>query len=287
MTSSRIKKMITHLPMCGLAEAPKTVLIVGGGDGGVAREVAKHDSVEAIDMVEIDEMVPHVSKRFFPELAKGFDDPRLHLKIQDGIEWVKNSAENTYDVIIVDSSDPIGPAEVRLAMRALAHVLAPCSCTPLRGNAWSGSNALDLVSRSRKARLDRSLVVQVLFERPFFEYMHRALKPGGVMCTQAESLWLHMPIIQSLAKMCRDVFAGGSIHYAFTTIPTYPSGQIGFMVCSKKSGDELVDLRRPRRAVASGTCRYYSPDVHQAAFVLPPFALTALQGSLTFQASSQ
>ena len=128
--------------------------------------------------------------------------------------------------------------------------------------------------------------VQVLFERPFFEYMHRALKPGGVMCTQAESLWLHMPIIQNLATMCREVFVGGAVHYAFTTIPTYPSGQIGFMICSKQSGDTPVDLRQPRRAVAGGTCRYYSPEVHQAAFVLPPFALTALSASLTFQSAT-
>jgi spermidine synthase len=106
------QEMITHLPLCALQSPPKKVLIVGGGDGGVAREVAKHESVEVIDMVEIDEMVPQVSKRFFPAMAKGFDDARLNLMIQDGIEWVKNSPEGTYDAIIVDSSDPVGPAEV-------------------------------------------------------------------------------------------------------------------------------------------------------------------------------
>ena len=130
--------------------------------------------------------------------------------------------------------------------------------------------------------------VQVLFERPYFEYMHRALKPGGVLCTQAESLWLHMPVIQSLAKMCKEVFAGGSVHYAFTTIPTYPSGQIGFMVCAKGGGEgaQAVDLRQPRRAVRGGACRYYSADVHQAAFVLPQFALHALSNDLTFQGAA-
>ena len=131
------QEMITHLPLCGLPHEPKQVLIVGGGDGGVAREVAKHDSVDAIDMVEIDEMVPHVSKRFFPELAKGFEDARLNLKIQDGIEWVKNAAENSYDVIIVDSSDPVGPAEARpttlpAALRARA-VTEPAVWSHLAG----------------------------------------------------------------------------------------------------------------------------------------------------------
>jgi spermidine synthase len=125
--------------------------------------------------------------------------------------------------------------------------------------------------------------LQVLFERPFYEYMHHALRAGGVVCVQAESLWLHMSVIQTLAEMCRDVFEGGSTHYAFTTIPTYPSGQIGFMLCAKSTGSTPVDLRQPRRDVPAGTCRYYSPLVHQAAFVLPQFALEALSAYLTFQ----
>ena len=58
--------------------------------------------------------------------------------------------------------------------------------------------------------------------QPFFEALHRAVRPGGIVCTQAESLWLHLDIIKALAGMCRDVFVGGSISYAFTTIPTYP-----------------------------------------------------------------
>jgi hypothetical protein len=58
--------------------------------------------------------------------------------------------------------------------------------------------------------------------QPFFEAMHRALAPGGIVCTQAESLWYHLGIIKSLAAMCAEVFAGGAVQYAFTTIPTYP-----------------------------------------------------------------
>jgi spermidine synthase len=116
------QEMITHLALCSVPEAPKRVLVVGGGDGGVAREVAKHDYVEVIDMVEIDAMVPEVSRRFFPELAKGFEDPRLKLHIQDGIEWVKNAPAGSYDVIIVDSSDPVGPAEVRSTDLLMSHL---------------------------------------------------------------------------------------------------------------------------------------------------------------------
>ena len=127
----------------------------------------------------------------------------------------------------------------------------------------------------------------MLFERPFFEYMHRALKPGGALCTQAESLWLHMPTILKLAEMCKDIFGRGSVHYGFTTIPTYPSGQIGFMICAKAQGDEAVDMRAQRRRIGGGSCKYYNADVHQAAFILPQFAVDALAANLTFQRSPE
>lgn len=105
------------------------------------------------------------------------------------------------------------------------------------------------------------------------------------MCAQAESLWLHLPIIESLASMCQKVFAGGSVQYAYTTVPTYPSGQIGFMVCCKSvaSGGPL-DAREPRRQLAGGLCKYYRPELHRAAFVLPQFAKQALGSKLTFAA---
>jgi spermidine synthase len=128
--------------------------------------------------------------------------------------------------------------------------------------------------------------VQVLFQQPFFEYMHRSLKAGGCVCTQAESLWLHMPIIESLASMCKKVFDGGSVQYAYTTIPTYPSGQIGFMLCSKKTTGSTgpLDTREPRRQLAGGLCKYYRPELHKAAFVLPQFAKEALASKLTYAA---
>lgn len=85
---------------------------------------------------------------------------------------MKNAAEGTYDAVIVDSSDPIGPAKE-------------------------------------------------LFEKPFFESVNRALRPGGVVCTQAESLWLHMDIIEDIVSNCREIFKG-SVNYAWTSVPTYP-----------------------------------------------------------------
>ncbi|XP_047972498.1 spermine synthase-like [Salvia hispanica] len=104
------QEMITHLPLCSI-ESPQNVLVVGGGDGGVLREIARHSSVKLIDICEIDQMVIDVSKKFFPELAIGFEDPRVHLHVGDAIEFLKQTPEGKYDAIIVDSSDPVGPAQ--------------------------------------------------------------------------------------------------------------------------------------------------------------------------------
>ncbi|PWZ04224.1 Spermidine synthase 1 [Zea mays] len=104
------QEMITHLPLCSIKD-PKKVLVIGGGDGGVLREVSRHSSVEQIDICEIDKMVVDVSKQFFPHLAVGFEDPRVSLHIGDGVAFLKNAPEGTYDAVIVDSSDPIGPAQ--------------------------------------------------------------------------------------------------------------------------------------------------------------------------------
>ena len=102
-------EMITHPALC---TAPKieNVLIIGGGDGGTAREVLRHQDVKSVDMVEIDGLVVEASKRFLPTIGTAWDDPRLNLIIGDGIKHVRET-ERVYDVIIVDGSDPVGPAE--------------------------------------------------------------------------------------------------------------------------------------------------------------------------------
>lgn len=86
------------------------VLIVGGGDGGVAREVAKHPEVEKIVQVEIDASVLEVSRNYLPFMASGLDNPKVTLKIGDGFEFMKQHS-NQFDVIITDSSDPVGKRE--------------------------------------------------------------------------------------------------------------------------------------------------------------------------------
>ena len=104
-------EMLTHVPILAHGAA-KRVLIIGGGDGGMAREVLKHTSVEHVTMVEIDAGVVEFSKKYLPMLSQGaFDDPRLDLVINDGAIYMKET-EDKFDVIIVDSTDPIGPGEV-------------------------------------------------------------------------------------------------------------------------------------------------------------------------------
>ena len=89
----------------------KKVLVIGGGDGGTVRELLHHDSIEHVDMVEIDEAVVRASKEFLPKLACKLDDPKVNLQIADGIQFVKECEAEKYDLVIVDGSDPVGPAE--------------------------------------------------------------------------------------------------------------------------------------------------------------------------------
>lgn len=219
------QEMIAHLPLCSI-ESPKNVLVVGGGDGGVLREIARHSSVDLIDICEIDKMVIDVSKKFFPELAVGFEDPRVHLHVADAVEFIRNTPKGKYDAIIVDSSDPVGPA-------------------------------------------------QELVERPFFESIARALRPGGVLCNMAESMWLHTHLIQDMMTACHEIFKG-SVHYAWASVPTYPSGVIGFILCSTVGPP--VDFKIPvnpiekiEGALQQRELRFYNSQMHRAAFALPSF----------------
>lgn len=213
--------MITHLPLNSHPN-PETVLVVGGGDGGVLREVMKHPSVKKAILVDIDEAVPRVSKTYLPHMAAGFNDPRAEVIIGDGFQYLKDHKDE-FDVIITDSSDPVGPAAA-------------------------------------------------LFEKPYFQLLKEALKEGGSLSTQGECMWLHLPLISDLVGVCRGLFP--KVEWAFTSIPSYPSGTIGFVVCSK---DGSRNLRKPLRKVEG--CGYYNEAIHSAAFTLPTFARDAVDSA--------
>jgi spermidine synthase len=102
-------EMITHVPMAVSPDA-KSVLVVGGGDGGTVRELARYASIEKIDMVDIDRRVVEICREFLPFTSCRLDDPRVSLYFEDGVNFVSRK-ENEYDLIIVDSTDPISVGE--------------------------------------------------------------------------------------------------------------------------------------------------------------------------------
>lgn len=209
-------EMLTHVPLFA-HENPKRLLVVGGGDGGVLREAGKHPELEVLDICEIDAEVIEVSKKYFPSVARGFDDPRVKIHIADGSEFIKDKA-GYYDVIIVDSTDPGGPG------------------TPL-------------------------------FGEQFYRDMKRALRPGGVIATQAESPYLLPDIVAGLLKVSRRVFR--SAGYAGIFVPTYPTGTIGACVAGDR--DDIARPARPVPPELAGKLRYYNSKVHEAAFANPNF----------------
>ena len=246
--------MITHLAMNSHPD-PKKVLVIGGGDGGVLREVFKHPTVESAILCDIDEAVIRLSTKYLPAMSIGFRHPNASVYIGDGFEFLRNS-EDEFDVIITDSSDPKGPAKT-------------------------------------------------LFEKPYFELLKGALSEGGIIITQgywhissstissfqscnyfwnrvltrwslAENQWLHLPLITHIRKSCLDIFP--RVEYGYTTIPTYPSGQIGFLVCCKDKDRNLKEpLRYWSEEEEEKLCKYYNKAIHSAAFVLPAFAGKALR----------
>ena len=103
-------EMMSH-PALFTHPDPKRVVIIGGGDCGTLREVLKHPGVEHVLQVDIDERVTRLAEQYFPELCDSNHDPRAELYFGDGIQWMKDAAPGSVDLVIVDSTDPIGPAE--------------------------------------------------------------------------------------------------------------------------------------------------------------------------------
>lgn len=102
-------EMITHIPM-NSHKNPETVLVIGGGDGGTVRELLKHKTVKKIVMCEIDGMVVDACKKYLPTISCGLDDPKVEVIIDDAIEYIKDK-KDMFDVILIDSTDPMGPGE--------------------------------------------------------------------------------------------------------------------------------------------------------------------------------
>ncbi|EHQ87608.1 polyamine aminopropyltransferase [Desulfosporosinus youngiae] len=205
-------EMISHIPL-SIHPDPRRVLIIGGGDCGVAREVCKYRSVERIDMAEIDKLVVEACLKHLPEVSGRLSDPRVQFIFDDGVKFVLNKV-NEYDVIIVDSSDPIGPAKS-------------------------------------------------LFEKSFYQSLHKALKKDGLMVCQSQSPIFHAEVMKQTFQRIRSLFADVKLYTA--VVPTYPGGLWSFTLGLKRSA-----APNPEKLNENDT-HYVNKQIIERCFSLPQF----------------
>jgi len=213
-------EMLAHVAL-NTHPAPRRVLIIGGGDGGLMREVVKHEAVEKAILCEIDERVIEVSKQYLPELAVGFEHPKAEIFIGDGIKYVAEH-KDAFDVILCDSTDPIGPSVG-------------------------------------------------LFSREFYQSVYEALRPDGIFVAQTESPYFNTDLFARILKDLREIFPIARGYW--TMVPSYPSAAWCFSLGSKKYDPLDVDPE----TIPDLDTRYYTPEIHKAAFALPRFVLNEIE----------
>ncbi|MCX8134066.1 MAG: polyamine aminopropyltransferase [Roseococcus sp.] len=218
------QEMLTHVPLLAHGEA-RRVLIIGAGDGGVLRRVLQHRGVEKAVMVEIDGEVIRLAKEHMPAIAgDAWNDPRAEVIVGDGIDYVRTAPAASFDVVIVDSTDPIGVGEVLFTDEFYA-------------------NAARLLSA-------RGLIVNQC----------------GVPFMQAEEL---RETNLRRAKSFPDTWA------YVAAVPTYVGGFMTLGWAAKdatlRRHDAATIRARAEAAGILGTTRYWTPEVHVAAFALPPY----------------
>ncbi|HEX7117019.1 MAG TPA: polyamine aminopropyltransferase [Steroidobacter sp.] len=214
-------EMLAHVPLFthgGEAD----VLIIGGGDCGLAEEVLKHKAVRSVTQVEIDAKVTELAREYFADInGPVFADPRFALHHGDGAAFVRTT-EQSFDVALVDSTDPIGPG-------------------------------------------------RVLFEPQFYAAVRKCLKPGGVLVVQAGVPFLQKDSFSMAMRNLASTFP--IVECYLLTSPTYFGGQMALGWASQSLEPDSVSLETlMERYAASGLeTRYYTPQVHKAAFALPPY----------------
>ncbi|WP_226566739.1 spermidine synthase [Bacillus stratosphericus] len=207
-------EMVAHVPLFTHPN-PENVLVVGGGDGGVIREILKHPSVKKATLVDIDGKVIEYSKKFLPIIAGKLDDSRVDVKVGDGFMHIAE-ADNEYDVIMVDSTEPVGPAVN-------------------------------------------------LFSKGFYAGISKALKEDGIFVAQTDNPWFTPELITNVQRDVKEIFPITKLYTA--NIPTYPSGLWTFTIGSKKYDPLAVEDSR----FFDVETKYYTKELHKAAFVLPKF----------------
>ena len=166
-------EMIAHVPLFTHPQ-PENILIIGGGDGGTAREVLKHKSVKNCVMVEIDSLVIQASKKHLPKIACSFNHPKLNLKIEDGAKYIKNK-KDFFDVIIIDSSDPIGPSSVLFGKDFYQSAAKALKKEGLL-TAQAGNFFYNLKTQTQSLRMCKNLGFN---QRAFYSYNNLTYPPGA------------------------------------------------------------------------------------------------------------
>ena len=216
------QEMMSHVPLFAHGKA-EDVLIIGGGDCGIAEEVLKHRTVKRLTQVEIDPAVIEFAKEHFPEFTKPvFADRRFESVIDDGAKYVA-ATDRRFDVIIVDSTDPIGPGKI-------------------------------------------------LFGRKFYAGCRRCMKPGGVLVTQNGVPFFQNNELTTTMRRFRRLFADASCYVA--AIPVYVGGHMALGIASddkRVRRHPVATIARRYRKVGSFKTKYWTPEVHVAAFAQPRF----------------
>ncbi len=216
------QEMMSHVPLFAHGTA-EDVLIIGGGDCGIAEEVLKHKTVRRLTQVEIDPAVIEFAKEHFPEFTKPvFADRRFESVIDDGAKYVA-ATDRRFDVIIVDSTDPIGPG-------------------------------------------------QILFGAKFYAGCRRCMKPGGVLVTQNGVPFFQNNELTTTMLRFRRLFADASCYVA--AIPVYVGGHMALGIASDNKRvrrHSVATIAQRYRKTGSFKTKYWTPEVHVAAFAQPRF----------------
>mmetsp|Transcript_2141 Transcript_2141/g.3168 ORF Transcript_2141/g.3168 Transcript_2141/m.3168 type:complete len:343 (-) Transcript_2141:1670-2698(-) len=226
-------EMMAHMPMMQ-HKNPKTALVIGGGDGYVLNEILKHPSLEHVDHVDLDGDVVEVCKEYF-KWGAAWDDPRVTLHVKDGSSFMKNVSDGFYDVIVQDSSDP-----------------------------WTWDKNGEMVK----------LPSGVLYTEDHFSQLYRGLSENGILNIQAETFHLPTDLDGIISWRKQALGLGFSrAQYGSIAISTYPTGQIGFLMCEKNSDAastrEEVDERFKLMQKKSLKTTYYQPKLQKSSLDLP------------------
>jgi len=218
------QEMLAHVPLLAHGAA-RRVLIIGAGDGGVLRRALQHRMIEQAVMVEIDGEVIRLSKEFLPRIAgDAWADPRAQVIVGDGIAYVAEAAPGSFDVIIVDSTDPVGVGEA-------------------------------------------------LFTDAFYADCARILAPDGLVVNQCGVPFMQPDELHDTSRRRARALPHVSAYVA--AVPTYVGGLMTLGIAAKTPGIGQIPVEtiRGRAAQAGilGNTRYWSPEMHAAAFHLPPY----------------